>query len=73
MYFGGSIALIAIGAILSFAIRDNINEVDLVVVGYILMAAGLIGIVLSFVAQGQRNNALRQRDDVVRRDDLPPR
>jgi hypothetical protein len=73
MYFGGSIALIAIGAILSFAIRDNINEVDLVVIGYILMAAGLIGIVLSFVAQGQRNNALRQRDDVVRRDDLPPR
>jgi hypothetical protein len=73
MYFGGSIALIAIGAILSFAIRDNINEVDLVVVGYILMAAGVIGIVLSFVAQGQRNNALRQRDDVVRRDDLPPR
>ncbi|MCW2839089.1 MAG: hypothetical protein JWR55_572 [Aeromicrobium sp.] len=73
MYFGGSIALIAIGAIMSFAIRDNINEVDLVVIGYILMAAGVIGIVLSFVAQGQRNNALRQRDDVVRRDDLPPR
>ncbi|MET0468798.1 MAG: DUF6458 family protein [Aeromicrobium sp.] len=73
MYFGGSIALIAIGAILSFAVRDNINEIDLVVIGYILMAAGLIGIVLSFVAQGQRNNALRQRDDVVRRDDLPPR
>jgi hypothetical protein len=73
MYFGGSIALIAIGAILSFAVRDNINEVDLVVIGYILMAAGAIGIVLSFVAQGQRNNALRQRDDVVRRDDLPPR
>ncbi|MET1036690.1 MAG: DUF6458 family protein, partial [Aeromicrobium sp.] len=55
MYFGGSIALIAIGAILSFAVRDNINEIDLVVIGYILMAAGLIGIVLSFVAQGQRN------------------
>lgn len=75
MYFGGSIALIAIGAILSFAIRDNINEVDLVVVGYILMAAGAIGIVLSFVANGQRNAALRNssRDDVVRRDDLPPR
>lgn len=67
MYFGGSIALIAIGAILSFAVRDNINEVDLVVVGYILMAAGLIGIVLSFVAQGQRNAALKNRDD------LPPR
>ncbi|MET0927921.1 MAG: DUF6458 family protein [Aeromicrobium sp.] len=73
MYFGGSIALIAIGAILSFAVKDNINEVDLVVVGYILMAAGAIGIVLSFVANGQRNAALRRNDDVVRRDDLPPR
>jgi hypothetical protein len=67
MYFGGSIALIAIGAILSFAVRDNINEVDLTVVGYILMAAGVLGIILSFVAQGQRNAALRRRDD------LPPR
>jgi dolichol kinase len=67
MYFGGSIALIAVGAILSFAVRDNINEVDLVVVGYILMAAGAIGIVLSFIANGQRNAALRRRDD------LPPR
>ena len=67
MYFGGSIALIAIGAILSFAVRDNINDIDLVVVGYILMAAGAIGIVLSFVANGQRNAAIRRRDD------LPPR
>ncbi|MFC5676197.1 DUF6458 family protein [Aeromicrobium endophyticum] len=67
MYFGGSIALIAIGAILSFAVRDNINEVDLVTVGYILMAAGVIGIVLSFVAQGQRNAALKRQNDV------PPR
>ncbi|MBD8606875.1 hypothetical protein IFT73_08420 [Aeromicrobium sp. CFBP 8757] len=67
MYFGGSIALIAIGAILSFAVRDNINEVDLVTVGYILMAAGLVGIVLSFVAQGQRNAAIKRQDD------LPPR
>ena len=73
MYFGGSIALIALGAILSFAVRDSINEVDLTVVGYILMAAGALGIVLSFVAQGQRNAALRRRDDVPRRDDLPPR
>jgi hypothetical protein len=68
MYFGGSIALIAIGAILSFAVRDSINQVDLVVIGYILMAAGAIGIVLSFVAQGQRNAAIKRRDDVP-----PPR
>ncbi len=68
MYFGGSIALIALGAILSFAVRDNISQVDLVVVGYILMAAGAIGIVLSLVANGQRNAAIRDQNN-----DLPPR
>lgn len=67
MYFGGSIALIALGAILSFAVQDSISGVDLVMVGYILMAAGALGIVLSLVA----TNAARQR--ATRRDDLPPR
>ena len=66
MYFGGSIALIAIGAILSFAVQDRISGVDLVVVGYICMAAGALGIVLSLVANGRR-------DRVVTRDDVPPR
>jgi hypothetical protein len=66
MYFGGSIALIAIGAILSFAVQDRISGVDLVVVGYICMAAGVLGIVLSLVANGRR-------DRVAVRDDLPPR
>jgi hypothetical protein len=66
MYFGGSIALIAIGAILSFAVQDRISGVDLVVVGYICMAAGALGIVLSLVANGRR-------DRVVTRDELPPR
>lgn len=65
MYFGGSIALIALGAILSFAVQDSISGVDLVMVGYILMAAGALGIVLSLVANGQRRTA--------RRDQLPPR
>ncbi|KQY59847.1 hypothetical protein ASD11_10000 [Aeromicrobium sp. Root495] len=67
MYFGGSIALIALGAILSFAVQDSISGVDLVMVGYILMAAGALGIVLSLVAA----NSARSR--TTRRDDLPPR
>jgi hypothetical protein len=63
MYIGGSIVLLALGAILSFAVQDSISGVDLVVVGYILMAAGALGIVLSLVLMGQRNG----------RQDLPPR
>lgn len=68
MYFGGSIALIAIGAILAFAVTDAINGVDLTMVGYICMAAGALGIVLSLVVNGRRDQAVRD----TRRDDLPP-
>lgn len=66
MYFGGSIALLALGAILAFAVQDRLNDVDLVTVGYICMAAGALGIVLSLVVNAQRERT-------VRRGDLPPR
>lgn len=68
MYFGGSIALIAIGAILAFAVTDAINGVDLTMVGYICMAAGALGIVLSLVVNSQRNRGVSD----TRRDDVPP-
>jgi pilus assembly protein TadC len=64
MYIGGSIVLLALGAILSFAVQDSISGVDLVVVGYILMAAGALGILLSLFLNAQRNESRR---------DLPPR
>ena len=63
MYFGGAIALIAFGAILAFAVQDNIGGVDLVAVGYILMLAGALGIVLTFAIGAQRGR---------RRDEPPP-
>ncbi len=62
MYFGGAIALIAFGAILSFAVRDSISGIDLVAAGYIMMLAGALGIVLSLAMSGRRE----------RRDDVPP-
>lgn len=68
MYFGGSIALIAIGAILAFAVTDAFNGIDLTMVGYICMAAGALGIVLSLVVNGQRNRGVND----TRRDDVPP-
>lgn len=68
MYFGGSIALLALGAILAFAVRDSISGVDLEQVGYILMGAGVLGIVLSLVINGQN----RERRVDERRDPPPP-
>lgn len=70
MYFGGSIALIALGAVLAFAVQDQLSGVDLVMIGYICMAAGALGIILSLIMNSQRER--RVRSD-VRRDDLPPR
>jgi len=69
MYIGGSLFLIALGAILSFAVQDSINGVDLVTAGYILMAVGVLGIVLSLLMTSRARGEVR-RDT---REDLPPR
>jgi len=63
MYFGGAIAMIAVGAILSFAVRDAVPGVDLTVVGYILMVAGALGIVLTIAMNGRRDARAPRRDD----------
>lgn len=76
MYFGGSIALLAVGAVLAFAVADRISGIDLEAVGYICMAAGALGIVLSLVLNGQRERSLgrdERRARPVGRDDVPPR
>jgi hypothetical protein len=47
MTIGGSIALIIIGAILRFAVTWTPNGIDLQVVGDILMAGGVVGLIIS--------------------------
>jgi hypothetical protein len=46
---GGSLALIIIGAILTYAIELDISGVDIRVVGIILMIGGLAGLVIGIV------------------------
>ncbi len=46
MGIGAGIFLIAIGAILKFALNINVQGVDLPTVGVILMIVGVIGIVI---------------------------
>ncbi len=62
MQIGGSLFLLAVGAILAFAVRDSIDAVDLTMVGYILIAVGAIGLVVSLIVNSQRRG----------RDELPP-
>ena len=46
MGIGISIFLIAVGAILAFAVHETVSGIDLQTVGWILMVVGAIGIVL---------------------------
>ena len=47
MTYGGSVALIVIGAILRFAISYSPSAVNLQLVGVILMIAGAVGLIVS--------------------------
>jgi hypothetical protein len=49
MGIGTSIFLIAVGAILRYAITANVEGVDLDVVGLILIIVGIVGLVVSFL------------------------
>ena len=49
MGLGASIFLIALGAILAFAVTYELAGVDIQVVGWILMIVGILGLVLSMV------------------------
>lgn len=49
MGIGVSIFLIAVGAILTFAVHATVAGLDLHVVGWVLMLAGVAGLALFFV------------------------
>ncbi|MBA2389534.1 MAG: hypothetical protein H0V67_04690 [Geodermatophilaceae bacterium] len=70
MGVGVSIFLLALGAILAFAVTGEVSGVDLDVVGFVLMGVGVIGIIISLVLMNQRSNTShrvveerRYRDD----------
>lgn len=76
MGLGTSIFLIALGAILRFAVTATVNGIDVQTVGTILMVVGVIGLVLSFIFWSSwgagwgtsRRRAVVARDDDVRDD-----
>jgi len=54
MGIGASIFLIVVGAILAFAVHATLAGLDIHVVGWILMLAGLAGLALFFVIWSRR-------------------
>jgi Na+/proline symporter len=57
MGIGAGIFLIALGAILTFAVNWHISGLDLHAVGWVLMLAGLAGVILFFVFWSRRRPA----------------
>lgn len=47
MGIGGSIFLIAVGAIIAFGVNASVGWLDLSVVGWVLMLAGTVGLILT--------------------------
>jgi cell division protein FtsX len=49
MYAGGSLFIVAIGAILYWAVSFHVNGVNLPMIGLILMVIGAIGVLFSLI------------------------
>lgn len=58
MGIGTSIFLLAAGAVLSFGIQDSFSGVDLTMIGYILMGAGALGLILFLTVFGRRQHTI---------------
>ena len=68
MGIGVSIFLLALGAILTFALSDTgLGPLDLSVVGVILMICGLIGLALALYAMERGRRSTVVRDETVYR------
>jgi sulfite exporter TauE/SafE len=77
MGLGTSIFLIALGAILRFAVSVTTRGFNIHTVGVILMIVGVVGLIITLLwmtmwADRRRARTVRRRDAVVVRDaDLP--
>lgn len=72
MGIGTSLVLIAVGAILKFAVTATVSGIELATVGTILLIIGIVGLVISllFMSSWRDRGAPVARERVVERD--PP-
>jgi hypothetical protein len=59
MGIGASIFLIAVGAILAFAVHADVSGLDIAVVGWILMAVGVLGLIMTMFIWGPHRSTAR--------------
>jgi membrane protein implicated in regulation of membrane protease activity len=63
MTIGGAMFLIAVGAILYFAVTAHVAGIDLQTVGLILMIVGIVGLAIGLVFMSRRSTATRPPDE----------
>ena len=69
MGIGASIFLVAVGAILAFAVTADVQGIDIATVGWILMIVGIVGFLLSLLFWSTWGGVgTRRRETVVRQD-----
>lgn len=74
MSIGASIFLIAVGAVLKWAVTASVSGVELSTVGTILMVVGIIGLIITlFMWSTRRRDVVRERPVVADDRDLGPR
>lgn len=66
MEIGTSLFLIAVGAILTFAVDADISGIEISTVGLILMIVGAIGLLISLFFLGPRRRTVVDDRPVVR-------
>lgn len=66
MTYGTSLLLIAVGAILRYAVTATVSGIDLQVVGLVLMIVGIVGLVLSLLWFGMLADRRRTAPPVER-------
>jgi uncharacterized membrane-anchored protein len=77
MTIGTSLLLIAVGAILKYAVTADVSGIDIQTVGVILMLVGILGLILSLLYTFVWSDAAQRRRNTGQYDDrtqnLPPR
>ena len=58
MGIGASIFLIAVGAILAFAVNADLGGIDINVIGWILMLVGALGLIMTALIWGRRRTVV---------------
>jgi hypothetical protein len=78
MYIGSALFLIAVGAVLRWAVSWHVSGFNVQLAGLIIFLVGILGLIITLILWVTRRSRGRGRDDRVpprdyRRDDSAPR